>query len=117
MSPQAYFSTTPKSRHLHLFEGQNIQQIRLFNFDCSVPSVNYNTSFPGGRATIEIKSKAVIGQAYIVSVKYETGTVVGQDMPEPLTVHYDFETVVEVVNGQVLTTTSWNKDGLDLRQK
>jgi hypothetical protein len=96
-----------------LFEVQNDQQVRLFNGDCTEPMVGYSTGFDGGQAYITIDG-ASTGQMFIVSVKYETGAVVGQpidDPNSPPTIHYDFSTLI---NGSVIGR---DLDGLDLKPR
>ena len=95
-----------------LFSVQNISNIRLFNADCTISNLG-TFSISGansGQATIQV-SGATAGQVFIVSVKYTTSTVVGQNVPDPTTVHYDF--VTNVNGGQV----DQDANGLDLKKK
>jgi hypothetical protein len=73
------------------FEVQNKQQIRLYNTDCSTPKVRFETGFQDGQAWIDIFN-AKPGEVFIVSVKYATGSVVGQ--PDPGEVTYSFATKI-----------------------
>jgi hypothetical protein len=90
-----------------LFDVQNESQVRLFNGNCSLPSATF-THPTSGPLPIDI-SGATPGDVYVLSVKYETGTVVG--LADPGTVHYSYSTVVE---NQVVDE---NGNGLDLKKK
>jgi hypothetical protein len=92
-----------------LFGVQNEDQIRLFNADCTNSSLGA-ISNGGGQAHIAI-SGATTGQVFIVSVKYQTSTVVGITVPDPTTVHYDFKTFIG------LTQVDQDPNGLDLTLK
>jgi hypothetical protein len=87
--------------------GINNGQVRLYDGACATSSLATITT-SGGQTSLSI-SGATPGETYVVSVKYTTGTVVGQSAPTPSTVHYDFTTSVNGVN--VAT------DGLDLTKK
>ncbi|WP_146210240.1 hypothetical protein [Vitiosangium sp. GDMCC 1.1324] len=90
-----------------LFAVQNINQIRVYNADCT-NSPLATVSMPGpGQARISITG-ATPGQVFIVSVKYDTSSVVGQPVPSPNTVHYDFDTLVNA------TVVDFDVDGVNL---
>ncbi|PYO44625.1 MAG: hypothetical protein DMD33_02425 [Gemmatimonadetes bacterium] len=87
-------------------------QIRLFNGNCTSPTVQYSTSeSPAGIAHVTITG-ASAGQTFIVSVKYNAGSLVGQNAPtSPTTVHYDFKTKIGAV------VVAQDPDGLNLIKK
>ncbi|MCJ7535713.1 MAG: prealbumin-like fold domain-containing protein, partial [Anaerolineales bacterium] len=87
---------------------QNEQQVRLFNGDCSSPSAGYTITFGTGQVSVHITGAAP-GQVLIMSVKYETSSVVGQNQPGE--VRYDFHTDI---NGVMVDQ---DMDGLFLRKK
>jgi hypothetical protein len=89
------------------FDVQNTEQVRLFNGDCSMPTVTF-TSTINGQVTVNITGAAE-GDVFVLSVKYETGTVIG--LADPGTTHYSYTTVVE---NQIVDK---NKNGLDLKEK
>lgn len=89
-----------------LFDVQH-GQVRLYDADCANSSLARVTS-TGGQASLSI-SGATPGELLVVSVKYTTGTVVGQAAPTPSTVHYDFTTSVDGV--------AVASDGIDLTKK
>ena len=65
------------------FEVQNESNVRLFNGDCSIPNATFTIDYVEGnlgQLAISITG-ATPGQAYIISVKYESGSVVGVDVP------------------------------------
>ena len=95
-----------------LFEVQNIQQIRLFNADCSTPRFSYTKAITNGQASIEVHLArgAKVGDLFIVSVKYATDAVVGQATPAGL-IEYSFETAVD---GKIV---DFDPTGLFLRSK
>jgi uncharacterized membrane protein len=67
-----------------------------------------SVSFANGDVTINV-SGATAGQVFIIQVKYDTSTVVGQTAPEPSTGNYLFTTKV---NGTIVSV-----DGLSLAKK
>jgi hypothetical protein len=92
------------------FSVQNESNVRLFNGDCSMPSVTYTvtTDFINdpGHASVHIQG-AADQQVFILSVKYDTGSVVGLtplSAPPPdkyATIQYDYWTVIgeDIVDG------------------
>jgi hypothetical protein len=93
-----------------LFGVQQGSQVRLYKGDCTSPGVGSAVSVAGGQAHVSVTG-ATPGQAYIVSVKYSTSSVIGQPVPSPTTVHYTFATRV---NGSVVAADA---DGFDLLRK
>jgi hypothetical protein len=91
------------------FMVQNLSNIRLYNADCTT-AMNFSATYAAGQVVLNINSAAP-GQEYIVSVKYETGSVVGSPLPNPSTVQYDFYTVVD---GMVVDQDA---DGVKLKRK
>ena len=87
--------------------GINNGQVRLYDEDCADSRLATVTT-SGGQTSLSV-SGATPGEMYVVSVKYTTGTVVGQSVPTPTTVHYDFTTSVNGVNVA--------SDGIDLTKK
>ena len=66
---------------------------------------------PAGIAHVTITG-ASAGQTFIVSVKYNAGSLVGQNAPtSPTTVHYDFKTKVGAL------VVAQDPDGLNLVKK
>jgi hypothetical protein len=90
------------------FNVQNLEQIRLFNMDCSTPLFTWTAAYTNGQVVIAIQN-AIPGQQYVLSVKYETGSVVG--LPDPGTVHFGFATAVD---GNVVDQDA---DGVYLRNR
>ena len=91
-----------------LFEVQNDQQIRIFNGDCTAFVNPY--MFDKQAEYVALHFEALDqDQTVVISVKYETGTVVGQE--DPGTIHYTFETYLDA--GLV----DWDADGLYLLKK
>jgi hypothetical protein len=74
-----------------------------FNSGCS----SVNATVDGSAAATTVTFNATTTGTYYIGVKYSTGTVVGQNAPNPTTVHYSFST------SGVLSSTS----GLDLVKK
>jgi hypothetical protein len=107
------------------FVVQNASNIRLFNVingDCTLPSASYTveTDFENdpGKAVVNIQG-AVADQVFIMSVKYETGSVVGlKPLPSPeppakyATIQYDFNTVIG--EGESKTIVDKDSDGVKL---
>ncbi|MBK5107311.1 MAG: hypothetical protein JJE12_04240, partial [Anaerolineales bacterium] len=93
------------------FTVQNASNVRLFNGDCSMPTVSYSFGFDSGQVWLDFAEPVTPGAVFILSVKYETNPVVGQPIPSPTTVHYDFETRI---GGNLVDT---DLQGLDLKQK
>jgi hypothetical protein len=91
------------------FAVQNASNIRLFRDDCSSPIVLYQVSFVDGQAKVTFPNGVTAGEVYVISVKYETGSIVGQS--DPGTVHYDFYTEID---GNIIDQ---DIDGLILRPK
>ncbi|HNB52023.1 MAG TPA: hypothetical protein PK530_08780, partial [Anaerolineales bacterium] len=88
---------------------ENIQQIHVYNMDCSDATVTIDKSYENGQVTIHITG-AGTGQGFIVRVKYTTHTVLGVPDPNQM-IHYDFTTMIgdEIV--------AFDSNGLDLRKK
>ncbi|MBL8055849.1 MAG: hypothetical protein JNK29_04080, partial [Anaerolineales bacterium] len=94
-----------------LFAVQNNNQVRLFNADCSVSAQLAGFTAGNGQAGLTV-SGAAPGQVFIVSVKYDAGSVSGQAAPAPTPApRYDFETRV---NG---APADHDADGLALALK
>jgi hypothetical protein len=91
-----------------LFDVQNESNVRLFDAGCTSLSFSTPPSIPNGQVSVEITG-ATPGGIYVMSVKYETGAVVG--FADPGTVHYSYSTVVENV------AVDGNGNGLDLKKK
>jgi uncharacterized repeat protein (TIGR01451 family) len=115
-APSSSFTIDVEQSETHptfstLFGVQQQNQITLFDADCSTVSapVTFTISNGGGQAHINI-SGATVGQVFIFSVKYDTSTVVGQNTPNPTTVHYDFVT-------HVSGAADSGADSLDLKKK
>jgi hypothetical protein len=87
----------------YLFDVQNLNQVRLYDAACNTLPVD--STVTNGQATVHI-SGATVGETFIISVKYETGNIVG--LPQPGVVHYDFRTEI---GG---TTVDFDADGLNL---
>jgi hypothetical protein len=96
------------------FTVQNESNIRLFNGDCTDPTVSYSIGFQNGQAWVEFNGPVfpAQGDIFILSVKYETSSVVGQPIPNPSTVHYDFKTYID--GG---TLVDLDLDGVDMKKK
>jgi hypothetical protein len=90
------------------FDVQNESNIRLFNGDCLIPSATMTIISLGAQVSISIDG-ANPGEAFVLSVKYETGAVVG--LSDPGTVHYDYSTLVDG------TLVDRDLDGVDLKKK
>jgi hypothetical protein len=91
------------------FTVQNESNIRLFNGDCSMPTVSYSFRFTDGQVWIDFNGPNLpsSGDQFILSVKYETNAVVGLPIPDvqlppveypyaSTTVHYSYTTLHEV---------------------
>jgi hypothetical protein len=91
------------------FEVQNELQIRLYDENCNLISKNYTSSIDNGQAHLEI-SKAKEGDLFVISVKYDTATVVGLEAPIE-DIKYLFRTFV---NDNVI---DFDPTGLFLRSK
>jgi hypothetical protein len=77
-----------------LFEVQNDQQLRLYNGDCSTPSnVSLSLSYQGDDLVLSV-SGAKKNETYVISVKYDTGSIVGEIAPVS-EIGYLFETNVD----------------------
>ena len=80
--------------HFALFEVQNEQQVRLYNANCSIPAkAKLSFLIQDGVVIIEI-TNATKKQTYVISVKYDTGSIVGEIEPGG-EISYLFETDVE----------------------
>ncbi len=86
------------------FYVQNSEQVRLFNGDCSNPTATFTSSI-NGDVTANITG-ANAGDVFVMSIKYETGNVVG--LPDPDFVHYSYSTVIAT------DVVDKNSNGLDL---
>ena len=102
--------TVDQGGELYEFHVQNLSQIRFFNADCSTPDASWTPSFVGGDSTVAV-SGATAGDVFVISVKYETGSIVGLAEPSPTTVHYDFSTMI---GGGIVDADG---DGIDLTKK
>jgi hypothetical protein len=89
------------------FHVQNIEQVRLFNGDCTVPAATITSTINGQVETVV--TGAAPNNVYIMSVKYETGNVVGFD--DPGTIQYSYTTKIDG------NAVDQNSNGLYLRKK
>jgi hypothetical protein len=79
-----------------LFEIQNEQQVRLYNADCSTPkNATLSLSFQDGDVVLTVLG-AKAEQTYVISLKYDTGSIVGEDEPGD-EIGYEFEIYVDDV--------------------
>jgi hypothetical protein len=93
-----------------LFAVQGEDQVRVFFPGCNTYH-DFTFTNGGGQVTIDI-SGVTAGEAIIISVKYQTSSVVGQDRPtNPDTVHYSFSTYADGI------LVDSNANGLDLVPK
>ena len=93
------------------FNVQNIEQLRLFNGDCSVPTAILTPISWEDQASVRIEG-ASPGDVFVFSVKYDTGSVVGEDALNGFAdVHYMFNTTISGV------MVDQDQDGLYLRKK
>jgi hypothetical protein len=77
-----------------LFEVQNLSQIRWFNANCGSPSGTFTPIInPDGQASIEVAG-ANPGDEIVISVKFDTGSFVGENKPSGEVLH-DFATFVD----------------------
>jgi hypothetical protein len=86
---------------------QNTSNIRLFNGNCSLPTATMTLDSWDDQAKVTI-SDANPNDVFVLSVKYETGAVVGS---EPGTVHYDYSTFVDE------KMVDRDLDGVNLKKK
>ncbi len=89
---------------------QNESQVRLYTANCETPAVDWSFSI-NGQVSLNI-SGATPGDAFILSIKYETGNITGLPTPDPQTIHYDFATYLTDSAGWRLVDV--DEDGLDL---
>jgi hypothetical protein len=88
----------------------NDEQMRLFNADCSNSALGV-FSTENGQVTLNV-TDAAVDQVFVISVKYDTSSVVGTSVSPPFpTFHYDFATQVDG------TQVDQDADGLDLKKK
>jgi hypothetical protein len=86
------------------FNVQNIQQVRLFTSNCT--SVQISPTINGGDASFTVTG-ATAGQTYIVSVKYDTKSIIGSSTGGGLpTVTYTFKTYTTVGGVKTLVPNS-----------
>jgi hypothetical protein len=79
-----------------LFEVQNEQQVRLYNADCSTSKkAKLSFFFQDGDVLLTV-SGVKAGHTYVISVKYDTNSIVGEVEPGD-EILYLYETVVEGV--------------------
>ena len=71
---------------------QQNNQVSLYNADCSNSSLG-SVVVSGGQVTVNMQG-ATVGREYVIGIKYDPSTVVGQRVPNPTTVHYDFKTKI-----------------------
>ena len=87
-----------------------LQSVSLYDAGCTTSNLG-KVSYPSaGQARISVNG-ATAGATYVIGVKYDPNTVVGQLVPSPSTVHYDFATLV---NGVVAAADT---DGVNLIRK
>ncbi|MGD8857858.1 MAG: prealbumin-like fold domain-containing protein, partial [Chloroflexota bacterium] len=89
---------------------QNASQVRLYTADCGTPAVDWNFTI-NGQVSLNIGG-ATPGDAFILSIKYETGNITGLAAPNPQTIHYDFATYLTDTSGWRMV--DMDEDGLDL---
>jgi hypothetical protein len=112
------------------FVVQNESNIRLFNRDdCTIPTVSFEFSFADGQAWVDFKGPdyPAAGDVFVVSVKFETGAVVGLPEPDvqltdypydPTTVHYSYKTYyVDLQNPEFKVLLDMDIDGVLLKKK
>jgi hypothetical protein len=90
---------------------QNDLQIRIFDEDCGTPKGKISTDFNEGQAFVAVE-KGSVNAIYIISVKYDTASVVGQLLPDPSSVLYSFSTVIDGFG-----LVDFVQDGLELKTK
>jgi hypothetical protein len=79
------------------FIPQNSQNIRLFSSNCTTKTIT--ASISGGNATLVVTG-AIAGQTYVVSVKYDTKSIIGSPTGSVLpNVLYTFKTYTTVSGG------------------
>jgi hypothetical protein len=110
-----------QSSSFYPFIVQNEEQIRLFEGNCDLSTVQHTVGKDDdtGEAWVIVVNDAYEGQLFIVSVKYDTGSLVGYEIPLVDPVHYDFETELVYGNPQDPThvIVDQDPDGLDLKKK
>jgi hypothetical protein len=62
----------------------------VFNSSCTAQSENITQNPNTG--TVTVSFNAPVAGTYIISLKYDTGSVKGATAPNPTTVHYNFAT-------------------------
>ncbi|NUM47510.1 MAG: hypothetical protein HUU38_22640 [Anaerolineales bacterium] len=88
---------------------ENIQQIHVYNMDCSDATVTIEKGYENGQVYVHLMG-ANPGQGFIIRVKYTTHTVIG--VPDPnQQIHYDFTTWI---GSEII---AFDSNGLDLIKK
>jgi hypothetical protein len=78
-----------------LFEIQKLNQVWLYEEDCSLAQATYDVSSLAGQVEISVR-KAVIGTKYILAVKYSTDSIVGEPAPDTgIIYNYSFSTLID----------------------
>lgn len=112
-APSGSFTVTiDQTSSFTLFGVQNLDQVRLYNADCSAYSGDWDFTVygdNGGLVDVDIND-ATAGDVFIISVKYDTKTLVGLSNPGS-DKHYDFSTWI---GG---TMVDMDGDGLTLTKK
>ncbi|MBI4789846.1 MAG: hypothetical protein HY782_22665 [Chloroflexi bacterium] len=88
---------------------QQNNQVSLYNADCSNSGLG-TVVVTSGKVTVTMQG-ATVGREYVIGIKYDPSTVVGQRVPSPTTVHYDFATKI---GGNIV---DMDMNGLDLKKK
>ena len=109
-APSASFTVdivqTRSATTFPFFDVQNLDQVRLFDGNCNTLPISFTDG--GGQAHVNI-SGAYAGQIFIISVKYQTNSIVGTSITGNPTQDYDFHTEIGGV------TVDADADGLTLR--
>jgi hypothetical protein len=97
----------------HLFEVQQApatSQIKVYDANCTTSTLGTASVTSRGQVQVVVCG-ATAGAELIVSVKYETKSIVGLADPDPTALHYDFSTDVDG------NTVDMDADGLNLVKK
>jgi hypothetical protein len=108
-SLQVVINQIPPASYNHPFGIQQNNQVRVFNANCNTYS-NFTFNVANGDATVTINN-TTNNADYIISVKYDTGSLKGLTPPATSPVKYNFQTEI---GGNVVDQ---DDDGLNLTRK
>ena len=105
-------SITTGQGNNYLFDVQQ-GQAKVYSSTCGnqIPGLTVNSTTTNAQVTITVTNSTLSSIPIIVGIKYSASSVAGQPVPDPDTVHYHFDTVL---NNVVVNS---NQNGLDLAPK